>query len=204
MKNSVIKKIRVALAAALIICVAVSLVRFDAACADIKENVLRLHILANSDTDADQALKLKVRDALLNTNAANLENCDNLGQALEVTKNNIDLITQTAQQVIKENGYDYGVSAEIGKEYFNTRVYDDFTLPAGYYDALILKIGKAEGKNWWCIMYPAFCVKAASNSDLEKSVGKSGADIALSPQKYQIRFKIVEYYEKIKKIIRKK
>ncbi|MBQ0083501.1 MAG: stage II sporulation protein R [Clostridiales bacterium] len=204
MKKITIKKIRISLAVALILCVAASLTHFESACRDLRDNVLRLHILANSDSDADQALKLKVRDAVIECGAAKLDNCDNLDEALIVAAENKEKILETARNVIKQNGYDYSVSLEIGKEYFSTRVYDEFTLPAGNYDSVIIKIGNAEGKNWWCIMYPSFCVRAASNCDLEKAAGKDGAEIALKPQKYQIRFKIVEYYESLKKIITKK
>lgn len=204
MQRITIKKIRISLAAALIICIAASLVNFEASCKDLRDNILRLHIIANSNSDADQALKLKIRDAVIECGAANLNNCEDLKDAVVTARQNEEKILNTALKVIKENGYDYPVKVEIGKEYFSTRVYDEFTLPAGYYDSVILKIGEAKGKNWWCIMYPSFCVKAAEFSDFEKAAGQDGAKIALTPGKYQIRFKIIEYYETLKKFITKK
>lgn len=201
--NTVCKKIRISVLVSLIICICLSCVNFDAKCEDLKSNVLRLHIIANSDSEEDQALKLKVRDAILLSNCAAFNNCTDIADARAVAENNLDMYKTVAEQVIKENGYDYSVSVGLCDTYFETRAYDTFTLPAGVYDALQIKIGAAKGKNWWCVMFPSLCVPAASNAKLTDSVSQSTADIAERPQNYQIRFKIVEVFEFIKKNLSK-
>ena len=200
MKNTIIKKIRVSVLIALVLCIMISAVSFEAKCDDLRNNVLRLHILANSDSDADQELKLKVRDAILENSAIQFEECCNLADALKVAENSTAELSLIAQKVIKENGYNYEVKVEVGKSYFDTREYENFTLPAGFYNSVIIKIGKAEGKNWWCVMFPALCVPSA-NASLNESVGEDSAKIATNASNYKIAFKSVEIYEKFKKIV---
>ena len=201
MKENIFKKIRVSVAVALIICVMLSLVGFDSKCDDLRNNVLRLHILANSDSTADQNLKLAVRDAILATGCVEFESCTNLEEALKCAEESLENFKCVAEDTVKEYGYDYKIEVLLDKTYFNTRVYDDFTLPAGFYNALVVKIGKAEGKNWWCVMFPAICVPAATDAELSDSVESDSADIALNADKYQIRFKAVEIYQYFKKIV---
>lgn len=201
MKENIFKKIRVSVAVALIICVMLSLVGFDSKCDDLRNNVLRLHILANSDSTADQNLKLAVRDAILATGCVEFESCTNLEEALKCAEESLENFKRVAEDTVKEYGYDYKIEVLLDKTYFNTRVYDDFTLPAGFYNALVVKIGKAEGKNWWCVMFPAICVPAATDAELSDSVESDSADIALNADKYQIRFKAVEIYQYFKKIV---
>ena len=105
---------------------------------------------------------------------------------------------EIANRVIAEEGLNYKVTVKIGKTFFETREYDDFTLPAGEYDALIVEIGEARGKNWWCVIFPGVCVPA-QKANLKDSVGKKSAQIAENPRPYKIRFKSVEIYEKIKR-----
>lgn len=200
MKNTTIKKLRVSVLVALVLCIMISAVSFDAKCEDLRNNVLRLHILANSDSENDQELKLKVRDAILEKSALKFEECCNLSEALEVAENSISELCEIAKSVIKENGYNYSVKVEIDKSYFDTREYENFTLPAGFYNAVIIKIGKAQGKNWWCVMFPALCVPSASAS-LKETVSEDSAKIATNASNYKMAFKSVEIYEKFKKIV---
>ncbi len=201
MKKDGLKIFKISVLLGLIFSILISFVSFDAKCDEIRDNVLRLHILANSDSEKDQALKLKIRDAILNLGLTEFECCTNLQQAISVAQDSTRIFKETALGVIKDNGFDYDVNITVGKAYFETRVYDEFTLPAGEYDALCVEIGKAEGKNWWCVMFPALCVPAATEASLEDCVGSDSAVIATQPQKYQIRFKTVEIFEKIKKNI---
>ena len=201
--NINLKRLGISFLIALIICVSATVTDFEAKCMDLRENVLRLHILANSDSESDQNLKLAVRDALLKDSAVNFESCNDLNDAKQQAENSIKKISEIAKEVIQQNGYNYEVNVLVDKAYFDTRVYDNFTLPAGIYDAVIVKIGKAEGKNWWCVMFPSLCLPAADCEQLSNYVDKGSADIALKPQKFQIRFKTVEIYQQIKKNLSK-
>ena len=129
---------------------------FNASCEDLRQNILRLHIIANSDSREDQALKIKIRDRILEASDSLFENNTDLDSALATAKNNLPLYEEIANQVIEENGFNYRAAAKIDKAFFETRVYDDFTLPGGNYESLIIDIGAAEGKNWWCVIFPVF------------------------------------------------
>ncbi len=200
MNKTIIKKLRATVLTALVLSIVVSMVSFDAKCDDLRNNVLRLHILANSDNVDDQNLKLSVRDAILKDGAVQFEECCNLTEALQVANNSTDQLKDIAEQVIVENNYDYPVSVEIGKSYFDTREYENFTLPAGFYNSVIIKIGAAQGKNWWCVMFPALCVPSAS-AELNDTVDEESAEIATNASNYKMAFKTVEIYEKIKKFV---
>jgi len=119
---------------------------FDASCEQLRKNVVRLHIVANSDSQEDQALKLEIRDRILKTSENLFENVTDKENAIESAKSSLSDFEKIANEVIKEKGFSYTAKAEIGKAYFETREYDEFTLPAGNYESLIIKLGKAEGK----------------------------------------------------------
>ena len=178
-----------------------SMAHFEAACDDLRQNVLRLHIIANSDSEADQAVKLLVRDRIIERSADIFEGETELYRAEEKAGERLNDFCETAERVLAENGFSYGATAEIGVSYFETRKYDDFTLPAGNYRSLIIRLGKAEGKNWWCVVFPAVCIPAASSADLSDSTSSESAKIAESPERYVMRFKTVEIYEDLKKFL---
>lgn len=178
-----------------------SMAHFEAACDDLRQNVLRLHIIANSDSEADQAVKLLVRDKILEQSADIFKGETELERAEEKAVERLNDFCETAERVLSENGFSYGATAEIGVSYFETREYDDFTLPAGNYRSLIIRLGKAEGKNWWCVVFPAVCIPAASSADLSDSTSSASAQIAESPERYVMRFKTVEIYEDLKKFL---
>lgn len=165
---------------------------------NISTKVFRLHILANSDSSEDQALKLKVRDKILNLSKTLYNDCTSVDEAINISNDNIQLLKSTAQKVIAFYGYEYDTKVYVTKEYFNTRVYDDFTLPAGIYDSLKIEIGEAKGKNWWCVMFPSVCLSGCTDdfnevlTPEEQKLIKSG--------KYVFKFKAVEIYEKIKSL----
>ncbi len=187
----------------LLCAIAVSFARFEAACDDLRANVLRLHIIANSDSAADQAVKLAVRDRILEETGDLFEGQSDLEGAQAAVCRNLASIEETARQTLRENGFDYNVSAEIGNSFFETREYDTFTLPAGTYRSLIIRLGKAEGKNWWCVVFPAICLPAASDASLSDCVEPSSAAVAEHPSRYVVRFKTVELYEDFKKIFQR-
>lgn len=190
------KIFNLSLAAALIFSVLISMVSFDAKCENLRDNVLRLHIIANSDSKSDQALKLRVRDAILEESEQLFLGADTLDDAIVLTKKNIPKIEKIAKDTLKKEGYDYSVSVKVEDSFFGTRVYDDFTLPAGVYEALKIEIGEAEGKNWWCVLFPSICVGAAG--DLSDTASDGAVKIAKGGSRFIVRFKIVELYETVK------
>ena len=163
---------------------------------DISDKVFRLHILANSDEKYDQSLKLAVRDEILKISEVVYNNCKSVDEAIESTNSNIELFEKTALNVIKSYGFNYDVSVYTAKEFFNTRQYDDFTLPAGIYDSLKIEIGEAKGHNWWCVMFPSVCLSGCV-SDFEESLSEEEIKM-IESDKYVIRFKTVEIVERIK------
>lgn len=162
----------------------------------INDKVLRLHILANSDTDYDQQLKLKVRDYIIEKTGYIFSNSDSLEDAIYNVKLHLDDINNFAQQTIFDNGYDYSVKTYIDKEYFETRKYDDFYMPAGVYNSLKIVIGEGRGHNWWCVMYPSVCLSGCID-DFDRELTEDEKKFILS-DKFVPKFKIVEIYEKIK------
>lgn len=193
------KAFNISLIFGLTIAVLLSMARFDALCDDIRSNVFRLHIIPASDSEDDQLLKLKVRDEILNLSANYFEKCDSKEMAIDFAKNNCDFFAQVAKQTIEENGYDYDVNVTVEECYFENREYDKFTLPAGNYQALKVVIGNGNGKNWWCIMFPAVCIGASRK--LDNAVTQESADVAENPKKFQMGFKMTEIYQYFKKIL---
>ncbi len=193
------KKTEFALLVGLIISVIISSVSaFASSCESVRGEVLRLHILANSDSNADQALKLKVRDAILEHSGELFDSSLNLVGAIESAEKNLEEIEKLSEKVIKQNGYNYNARASICEMYFETRKYEDYTLPAGVYNALRIEIGKGEGKNWWCVLFPALCIPAAQqNAQIDKVFTQQQIDTVTSP-KYEARFAIVELFEGLK------
>ena len=185
------------LCVALILTMLFSVLPFEASCQEIRKDVFRLHILANSDTDEDQNLKLKVRDAVLEYTEKLYKNSNTKEEAEILTSKNLQNIANVAKQVIVDNGYNYNVTCQIEDVYFNTRTYENVTMPSGTYRALQIKIGDAKGKNWWCVMYPTLCVGASTDyKALDDKLNDKEYDTLVN-EKTQYKFKIVEIYERI-------
>ncbi len=182
---------------AFVLTVIYSVLPFQAECEQISTEVFRLHILANSDSKEDQNLKLKVRDALLECTDKIFSDAQNRQEAENIARDNLQMLQSVAQRVVYENGYDYNVEAEVVQMYFNTRYYDDYTMPAGMYDALRITIGSGEGHNWWCVMYPSICISSAVETDekVEKTFSKNQQEI-VKGNDYQYKFKVVEIFQK--------
>lgn len=193
------KKIELSVLIALIISIVISNFSvFSKACDGVRREVFRLHILANSDGAQDQELKLKVRDEILKYSPELFSESTNLNGAVERAKQSIDEIIRISQEVIKREGLDYGVSAEVCESFFDTRVYENVTLPAGVYSCLKIKLGKAEGKNWWCVLFPALCIPAAQNkAELGDVLNDVEIDTVTNPI-YKPKFAILEFFEKLK------
>ncbi|MDE6594525.1 MAG: stage II sporulation protein R [Oscillospiraceae bacterium] len=176
---------------------------FEESYNDITETVFRLHILAHSDTEDDQQLKLKVRDAVLAETSYIFEGKASAEESAEAAENSLAEIKSVAERVIKENGYDYSVRCEVTDMDFDNRVYDTITMPAGHYKALRITIGEAKGKNWWCVMFPPLCLPAVTDIDeaLAECDGVFTAeelDMLQNPENYECRFYILELIEKLR------
>lgn len=156
----------------------------DAVSENIASNVFRLHVIANSDSDDDQNLKYIVRDSIL-------EHVNNTIGTIATSKEelismlNLDEIQNVAKQTIINQGYDYDVSVEVGNFYFPTKTYGDISFPAGDYDALRVKIGKAEGKNWWCVMFPPLCFVDVTSGIVPED-SKEQLKSSMPAEEYQI------------------
>ena len=171
---------------------------------DISKNVFRLHVLANSNSEEDQNLKYKVRDSLISYMNSLCADVSSKSEAIEIAESHVDEFKQIALNVIKENGYNYNVEIEIGNFEFPTKQYGDISLPAGIYDALRVKIGKAEGQNWWCVMFPPLCFVDVSSGVVPEE-SKENLQENLSDEDYTIisdespitkfKFKIVELFK---------
>ncbi len=161
---------------------------------NISEKVLRLHILANSDSTEDQDLKLKVKNYFIE-NTADLFSEKNLEENIEIASCNIGYIEALCNSCITENGFDYKAKVSVLKEYYDTRVYDDFTLPAGIYNSIKIELGEGRGHNWWCIVFPSVCLSACTESMNDYLTDD---EMKLINDGYTPKFKIIEIYEKIK------
>lgn len=168
--------------------------RAVSASAQVKTDTLRLHIIANSDSDFDQELKLKVRDRVLEYTGELFAEVSGKTEAEALAKYSANEIKSVAEEVIAENGADYSVSVEITNMWFETRSYDGFTLPAGDYDAVRIIIGAGEGHNWWCVMYPPLCLPGAENA-LQK-YGENAKFV--TGDEFEIRFAFLEWLESLK------
>ncbi len=194
-------KIIAALACAFVFTALLGMSAFGGNCDRVRDSVLRLHIIANSDTEDDQALKLKVRDALLALSADYFKGCKTRGDSENAAQAHLADLKAEAQRVIKENGYGYNVNVSVGEAFFGTRRYGEFTLPAGNYDALRVVIGEGRGHNWWCVMFPPVCLPAATGAEIGDVLNDRDTEIVEHETKYKARFKCVELYEKAKRYL---
>lgn len=200
------KRILKALLLGFVLAFVISQTIFIAECEDISNRLLRLHILANSDSEEDQKLKLKVRDYILDISSDMFSQADNLIEAEHIAKTNLDLIVEKAQKYVYSLGYDYTIQGQVKEDmYFNTREYDNFILPAGNYDALRITIGEGKGHNWWCVMFPPMCFSIAeeNNSNLSDILNNNQLAITEKGRQYEYKFKIVEIYNDIKNFFSK-
>lgn len=171
---------------------------------NLSSAVFRLHVIANSDSDEDQALKLKVRDSLLQYMNTICTNCSTKAEAISIATAHKNDFQKIAEQTIKENGYNYPVKINIDNFYFPTKNYGDISLPAGFYDALRVEIGTAQGKNWWCVMFPSLCfidissgvVNNEAKENLEQNLDQESYNLISEQDNSEIEFKfrLVEFF----------
>ena len=193
------KRWSISMLLALTLTVLLTLTGFDAHCDTIRTHVLRLHILANSDSDADQAMKLALRDRLLSECGDLFAETADYDAALAQAQENLPALEAAARRELAELGCALPVTVRLAPADFDTRRYGDVTLPAGRYTALQVTIGKGEGHNWWCVCYPNLCIPAASQTkDVGRALSGEDADIVTQSDRYILRFKIVEWYQALK------
>ena len=173
--------------------------------AALADSVIRLHVIANSDSRADQELKYQVRDRILTEAAALYQPGDDLQQVRKSMEDNLTLLAQAGREVVEEQGYDYPVSAKLERTWFPTKKYTDFALPAGNYTALRIVVGEGKGENWWCVAFPPLCLGSVS-----ETVDEAAAAGNFTPEQvslitgesggYVVKFKAMELWEEFKKM----
>ena len=168
----------------------------------LQENIIRLHVVANSDSQEDQEIKLQVKDALVEYLQPKLEDLENKEQTMEFLADNIDLIQKAANNELQKMGVSDRAVVYLGSEAFNTRVYETFSLPAGVYDSLRIQIGEGNGKNWWCVVFPSLCLPATSDGFQDTAVSSGFSEelgSALASGK-NFRFYILDCLGKIENL----
>lgn len=176
-----------------------SMLGFAGKCNNIEDKVLRLHILANSDSEEDQNLKLSVRNKILESSGDIFSGAKSKAEAQKIANDNLENLRNIALEEIHRQGYNYDVKIELTNMYFNTRHYEKVTFPAGRYDAVRIIIGNGKGHNWWCVMFPSMCLPSASEEqELSKILDEDEMDIVEGSEKYEVKFKCVEAFEYMK------
>lgn len=171
----------------------------------VSDSVLRLHVLANSDSAEDQSLKLMVRDAVLEEAKVILPEGSSVREAEQILSNNLERLAAAGAAVVEREGYDYPVSAGLEDSWFPTKEYEDFALPAGQYRALRIIIGEGEGQNWWCVVFPPLCLASVSETAAQTALeaGMDSQQVALltgESEGYVVKFKLLEWWEQLKGI----
>lgn len=177
---------------------------FADGCQELREDMLRLHILAASDSPADQALKLAVRDRLVEESESWAAVSGDKEQMMFYLSEHLDKVETAAEETLAGEGCALPVRAELSRSFFDTRVYGDRTVPAGWYDALKVTIGEGAGQNWWCVLYPPLCIPAAEGEAIldERFTAEEKAVLS-SPPRYRVRFLTVELAERFLNWLRK-
>lgn len=167
---------------------------------DLSDKLIRLHVVANSDSAADQALKLQVRDKILEKITSLLDGIADRDEAVNIIQQHMEAIINESEAVISKQGFEYSVTAAITLEDFPTREYDTFSLPAGTYTSLRVIIGDGTGHNWWCVIFPPLCVTAATDyKETFKQLTDEQIKLITSDEpEYVIKFKSIEWLNKIK------
>lgn len=181
---------------------------------NLSDSVFRLHIIANSDSSADQELKLKVRDNIINYMNTLTSSSSDKKDVISMVNNHLDSFKEIALNTIKENGYNYDVNIEIGNFHFPTKSYGDISFPAGNYNALKIEIGDAIGQNWWCVLFPPLCfvnsstgvVPDDSKNTLKENINSESYEIISegnnsndNTSDIKIKFKIIEFFNNFRK-----
>ena len=168
----------------------------------LDENVIRFHVVANSDSEADQAVKLQIRDGVIAYLQPILAELPSAAEVKVWLEGHLEDVKAVADGILAENGFADTASVTVRKEAFETRAYDTFTMPAGVYDALRITVGEGEGQNWWCVVFPRLCLPAVSD-DMEAEAAGAGFSDSLTGAlegEYQVRFFVLDCLGWLEKI----
>lgn len=179
-------------------------ITFSENCENVRGEVLRLHIPANSNSAEDQQIKLALRDYLLSEFGSGLGECNDLAEAEQKASELLPEIERKSSEFLSENGFSYGAKAELVSMYFTTREYDRLILPAGEYKALRVTLGSGEGDNWWCVIFPQLCIPAVTEKNDSRedppSRDNSANEVLESfgkPQKVTVKFAVYEFFSRL-------
>ncbi len=205
MKNWAKRMMPLAAACGLVLAACVGWLRAAAATELLPENILRLHVVANSDSREDQALKLQVRDAVLEEAGRWCRGAGSLEEANALVCVHLEGIRQAAEETVRARGAGQTVRVQVTEMFFPTRAYEGFTLPAGRYRALRVTLGEGAGRNWWCVVFPALCLPAAgegAGGDILAALPESQRALVEEPGRYRVELKVTELYERLKEWLR--
>lgn len=175
---------------------------FAAACGQLPRDVVRLHVVANSNGAEDQAVKLLVRDAVLEEAARWYQGAGSMEEASSRLCTHLQSIAGAARQVLGEQGVGYSATAQMTEMYFPTRDYGDFRLPAGRYRTLRVTLGEGAGKNWWCVVFPSLCLPAATQEEALLTLPEGERQVVEGGQEVQVKLKAVELWESLREWLR--
>ena len=175
---------------------------FAAACGQLPRDVVRLHVGANSNGAEDQAVKLLVRDAVLEEAARWYQGAGSMEEASSQLCTHLQSIAGAARQVLGEQGVDYSATAQMTEMYFPTRDYGDFRLPAGRYRTLRVTLGEGAGKNWWCVVFPSLCLPAATQEEALLTLPEGERQVVEGGRDVQVKLKAVELWESLREWLR--
>lgn len=169
----------------------------------LDENLIRLHVVANSDSQEDQEVKLRVRDAVNASLREGLQNIGDVEQAKAYLEENLPKIQEIANAALEKAGVSQKAVVTLGREAFDTRFYDTFTLPAGVYEALRITIGKGQGHNWWCVAFPTLCIPATAEGFADTAAGAGFPDALTGAltgeEEYEVRFFLLDALGRVEK-----
>ncbi|NCC66694.1 MAG: stage II sporulation protein R [Clostridia bacterium] len=171
---------------------------------ELSSQLVRLHVIAESDSDEDQAVKLKVRDAVLEYLVPKLKTASSVSAASGIITDSLPDLDETAEKVLSAEGHEVSAAATLSVESYPTRVYDGFALPAGEYLSLRIVLGEGRGHNWWCVVFPPLCMSAAEDEDAFSALSGEAQKLILSDDGgYTLKFRIIEWYELLRAALRK-
>lgn len=204
MRPNLSKTLARALVCGFLLSVLGSLFPAAAVSAELPQNILRLHVVAHSNDSTEQALKLRVRDAVLEEAARLYSGAVTMEEANAAVCTHLEGITAAAQRALEAAGSPHSAVAQVTDMWFPTRDYEGFSLPAGTYRTLRVTIGEGAGRNWWCVVFPALCIPCAqevpaAQGEMLAELPESQRTLMEHPQEYRVAFKVVEWYEELRR-----
>lgn len=169
---------------------------------ELSSQLVRLHIIAESDSDEDQALKLKVRDRILEFLTPSLEEAESVADAKSIITQNLDNLCKTAEGTMSDEGHTPAAKASLSVESYPTRMYDGFSLPAGDYLSLRIILGEGKGHNWWCVVFPPLCTTAVEDCEMFSELSDEASELIVAEDsEYRLRFRIIELFELLRRTL---